>query len=216
MLKNLNPDITDNMKYILGLFAVILLAIICTIFLIVPLNRDRNAQASKLNEENKRLAVLQTFAGQNQNYDALVKIQNMKVEAAHKKIPDTVSVEELLHEYNKIAEATGVQLLGIAPAKATKEGTALALPINVSLQGDYFRLITFLQQVENGDRFVVVKSADYGAQALGADLKLKADFVVYALKKVEGAPLDSTKKNDAAAAKQSIAQRNAAVKKATQ
>jgi len=64
--------------------------------------------------------------------------------------------------------------------------------------------------------FVVVKSADYGAQALGADLKLKADFVVYALKKVEGAPLDSTKKNDAAAAKQSIAQRNAAVKKATQ
>ena len=105
MLKNLNPDITDNMKYIIGLFAVILLAIICIIFLIVPLNRDRNALVNKLTEENKRLAVLQTFAGQNQNYDALVKIQNMKVAAAHKKIPDTVSVEELLNEYNKIAEA---------------------------------------------------------------------------------------------------------------
>jgi len=214
MLKNLNPDITDNMKYIIGLFAVILLAIICIIFLIVPLNRDRNALVNKLTEENKRLAVLQTFAGQNQNYDALVKIQNMKVAAAHKKIPDTVSVEELLNEYNKIAEATGVQLLGVAPGKATKGANVFSLPINVSLQGDYFKLITFLQQVENGDRFVTVQSAEYDAQALGADLKMKASFVVYALKKVEGAPLEANKKNDAAAAKQSVAQRDAAVKQA--
>jgi type IV pilus assembly protein PilO len=216
MLKNLNPDITDNMKYVIGLIAVIILSAICLIFLVLPLNRDRKVQDAKLTEENKRLAVLETFAGQNQNYDALVKIQNMKVAAAHKKIPDTVSVEELLNEYNKVAEATGVQLLGIAPSKATKTANAYVLPINVSLQGDYFRLITFLQQVENGDRFVQVQGAEYGSQANGADLKMKANFVVYALKKVEGAPVETPKANDAAAARQSIAQRNAAVKKAVQ
>jgi len=216
MIKNLNPDITGNMKYVVGLMAVIILFIICLFFVVLPLNRDRKVQEAKLVEANKRLAVLQTFAGQNQNYDALLKIQEMKIAAAHKKIPDTVSVEELISEYNKIAEATGVQLLGVAPNKAVKTANVYVLPINVSLQGDYFRLITFLQQVENGDRFVQVQGAEYGAQSEGADLKMKANFVVYALKKVEGAPVEASKKNEAAAARQSIAQRNAAVKKATQ
>lgn len=185
---NLNVNLSDNAKYGIGFFLALVLSVFCLIFVIFPLYRDNQVEKNKLLQANVKLATLQTFATQNQDYAALVKIQEMKMAEARKKLPDTVSVPELIAEYSKIAEATGVQLQGVTLGRTSKVGTAIALPINVDLEGDYFKLITFLQQVENGDRFVLVQGADYNAEKTGENLKMQAKFVVYALKKVEGAP----------------------------
>lgn len=185
---NLNFNLSDNAKYGIGFFLALVFSVCCLIFIIFPLYRDNQVEKNKLLQANVKLATLQTFATQNQDYAALVKIQEMKMAEARKKLPDGVSVPELIAEYSKIADAAGVQLQGVTPGKTSKLGTAIALPISVDLEGDYFKLITFLQQVENGDRFVLVQGADYNAEKTGENLKMKAKFVVYALKKVDGAP----------------------------
>lgn len=210
MLKNLNLDMnmSDNVKYGLGLAVALVASLLCFMFVIYPLYKDNIAMKAKLTQSNARLATLQTFAGQNQNYDALVKIQKMKVAAAQKKLPDTVSVPELLSEYSQIAEAAGVRLESLTPGKVAKEGNAFALPISVTLQGDYFKLITFLQRMENADRFVVVRGAEYDAEKTGENLKMKATFTVFTLKNVQGAPGASAAKPAATSeAKKSTDQR---------
>ena len=189
MLSNINLKISSTMKYTLGFLLVFVLCCFCFIAVIYPLYTDRQKLKTTLAQNNVRLATLQTFAGQNKDYDALVKLQNMKLAAAKKKLPDEISVPELLTEYSKLAAQTGVQLLDLAPGRVNRTSNALELPINITLEGDYFKLITFLQQMESGERFVVINGAGYDAQKSGENLKMKANFVVYALKKVDGAPL---------------------------
>ena len=188
MLSKLHFTLSTNVKYGILFVGSLIFCVGIYIYAIAPIVRDRIEMTNKLAVANMQLAALQTFAGQNQDYAALQKIQNMKIAAAQKKIPDTVSVPELIGEYNKLSEQTQVSLLSVKPDKVTKGKTYISMPITVTVEGDYFRLITFLQQVDNGDRFVNLSSAKFAGSKLGTDVKMEARLIVYCLKNVVGAP----------------------------
>jgi len=180
MLSKFEFTPSENAKY--GIYFLIVLTACIMLYFetIRPLSIERAMLASKISLANTQLAELQTFATQNQDYDALLKIQNLKLEQAKKKLPDKVAVPDLISEYSKLADANGIALVGLSPKNYTKTGSAFALPLEMKLSGDYFHLINFLQQVENADRFVNLQSAKFGVQQNGA-LDLTANFVVYAL-----------------------------------
>jgi len=188
---------SENVKYGILFFITLIACIFIYIFVITPLSKDRTALANKLTIENTKLAALQTFAGQNQNYEALLKIQKAKVEQARKKLPDTVAVPDLISEYNKLAENNNIFLKSLKPDQAVKVGQVFEMPVEMTLQGDYFKIITFLQQVENGERFVTLQGTEFDADKSGQDLNMKAKFTVYALKNVLGAPIKGGNKQNA-------------------
>ena len=221
MLNKMHLSLSNNMKFGLLFFFSFILCCVIYVKLILPISNDRVTMANKLTMANTRLAALQTFAGQNQDYDSLLKIQNMKVAAAKKKIPDIVAVPELVGEYNKIAEQAKVNLISVKPDKGIKEKNYFKLPITVTIEGDYFRLITFLQQVDNGDRFVTLESTKFSSSKAGNNLTMDARFVVYCLQNIIGAPTSKTTSKSGAAtgavdAKKSIQQRDAQTRKAMQ
>ena len=180
MLSKLEFTPSENAKY--GIyFVIILIGCIMLYFQTIrPLSIERAALDAKISLANTQLAELQTFATQNQDYDALLKIQNLKLAQAKKKLPDKIAVPDLISEYSKLADANSIALDGLAPKNYVKTGSAFALPLEMKLTGDYFHLINFLQQVETADRFVNLQSATFGVQKNGA-LDLTANFVVYAL-----------------------------------
>ena len=171
---------SENAKY--GIyFVIILIGCIMLYFeTIRPLSIERATLDAKISLANTQLAELQTFATQNQDYDGLLKIQNLKLAQAKKKLPDKIAVPDLISEYSKLADANNIALVGLSPKNYIKAGSAFALPLEMKLSGDYFHLINFLQQVETADRFVNLQSAKFGVQQNGA-LDLTANFVVYAL-----------------------------------
>ncbi len=171
---------SENSKYGLYLTGVFVVCVLLYLGAIRPLNYDVENLRARLLLANTKLAQLQTFSAQTPDYDALLKIQKLKVEQAHRKIPDKISVPALAGEYSKLSEANGIALISLEPKNYIKAGTAVGLPLEMRLNGDYFRLITFLQQVENADRFVNLQSVKFGVQP-GGDLDLTAQFIVYGL-----------------------------------
>ena len=150
---------------------------------IIPLRDDTAKIENRLLQANTRLAAVQTFAGQNKDYDAFLKIQTLKLEEVKKKLPDTVTIPELVAEYSKLAMVNKVTLESLKPPTEVKQdkGGAFAVPLKLTLSGDYFNLVEFLQQVEKGTRFTTIQSVDFSSDGKGS-LKMNAEFVVYALK----------------------------------
>lgn len=174
---------------ILFMLALFFMALVAIQF-IMPLNEDTKKKEEQLLQANTRYAALQTFATQNQDYEGLLKIQNLKVSEAKKRLPDAVTIPELVAEYSKLALVNGIVLESLKPPTEVKpdKGGAFAVPLKMTLSGDYFKLVEFLQQVELGTRFTTLQGVNFSADGKGA-LKMDADFVVYALKNPKPAPI---------------------------
>ena len=181
MLSKFNFNVTDNEKYGLYFAGVLLACVVLFFYVIRPLSLDRAKLETQTLQTNTELAKLQTFATQNQDYDALVKLQEAKIADAKKKLPDRISVPDLIQEYTQLAEVNEISLDSLTPEESTKVGTAFGLPITMELTGDYFHMVNFLQQVENGDRFVSLQKTTFGAEQEGGSLKMGATFIVYSL-----------------------------------
>ena len=175
--------ISANTRYFILLILTSFFAFLLFVQFIMPLREDTAKVENQLLQANTRLAAIQTFADQNKDYDAFLKIQTLKVEETKKKLPDTVSIPELVAEYSKLAMVNNVVLESMKPPTEIKQdkGGAFAVPLKLSLSGDYFNLVEFLQQVEKGARFTTIQSVDFSSDGKGS-LKMNADFVVYALK----------------------------------
>ena len=175
--------ISLNTRYLVLLILAAFFAFMVSMQFISPLRDDTAKVETQVLQANTRLAAIQTFAGQNKDYDAFLKIQTLKVEEAKKKLPDTVTIPELVAEYSKLAMVNKVTLESLKPPTEVKQdkGGAFAVPLKLTLSGDYFNLVEFLQQVEKGTRFATIQSVDFSSDGKGS-LKMNADFVVYALK----------------------------------
>ena len=132
---------------ILFILASFFMALVAIQF-IMPLNEDTKKKEEQLLQANTRYAALQTFATQNQDYEALLKIQNLKVSEAKKRLPDAVTIPELVAEYSKLALVNGIILESLKPPTEVKpdKGGAFAVPLKMTLSGDYFKIVEFLQQ----------------------------------------------------------------------
>ena len=130
-------------RYLTLLILTAFFAFMVTMQFISPLRDDTSKVETQLLQTNTRLAAIQTFAGQNKDYDAFLRIQTLKVEEAKKKLPDTVTVPELVAEYSKLAMVNNVVLESMKPPTEIKQdkGGAFAVPLKLSLSGDYFNLV---------------------------------------------------------------------------
>ena len=174
--------ISANTRYFILLILTSFFAFLLFVQFIMPLREDTAKVENQLLQANTRLAAIQTFADQNKDYDAFLKIQTLKVEETKKKLPDTVSIPELVAEYSKLAMVNNVVLDSLKPpAEIKQDKGAFAVPLKISLSGDYFNLVEFLQQIEKGTRFASIQSVDFASDGKGS-LRMNADFVVYALK----------------------------------
>ena len=191
--------ISLNARYSILLILTMFFAFLIYMQFIMPLRDDTAKVEAQLLQANTRLAAIQTFAAQNKDYDVFLNIQTLKVEETKKKLPDTVAIPELVAEYSKLAMVNNVVLESLKPPTEIKQekGGAFDVPLKLSLSGDYFNLVEFLQQVEKGTRFTTIQSVDFSSDGKGS-LKMNADFVVYALKNSK--PQANVKSPDGAAA----------------
>lgn len=108
MLSKLEFTPSENAKY--GIyFVIILIGCIMLYFQTIrPLSIERAALDAKILANTQLLNY--KLATQNQDYDALLKIQNLKLAQA-KKLPDKIAVPDLISEYASLQMLITLPLL---------------------------------------------------------------------------------------------------------
>lgn len=175
-----NPS--ENVKYLLYFLATLAICIAVFIMAVFPLGNDKTRINAQMQQANTKLAALQTFAAQNHDYDAFLKIQNAKIADAQKKLPDKIILLELISELQKLSLAHDVQITSIKPNKLDHVKDYYALSVDINMNGDYFHMINFLQQLENNTRFTVLQGAKLGSRNdVNPSLNMTVSCVVYSL-----------------------------------
>jgi Tfp pilus assembly protein PilO len=186
------PALSQNSKYSLFLLGSVLLFILVVMFIVTPLYQENQKNSLALTGKRQKLAAYQTFAQQNQDYATFSANQRFKVQEAQKRIPDQVSIPDVLRDYSGKAEHTGVSITNIktpSAAEIVKEGNAFAVPLKVKLTGNYYKIVDFLQQVEAGDRYAKLQQVGINGNEANGDLTVDTQLTVYALKKeLKGTP----------------------------
>ena len=130
-----------------------------------------------------------------------------------KLLPDIVTVPELVQEYSNLSKECGIQFKSVKPPSGNLKQVngAYEVPLNISISGNYYKMVEFLQKVENGTRFAKLNKASVNTvkeNDASGNLDMTAEFTVYSLKDALGkmntgaagekTGLDRVKERDAA------------------
>ena len=88
-------------------------------------------------------------------------------------LPDDMETAVFLQEMKTAADRTGMVLCELAPEEAAEENGLLAMPVRVTLQGDYFSLVRFLRVVQNGSRLMQVAARGVASKGDFLDCRLR-------------------------------------------
>jgi len=109
------------------------------------------------------------------NRDAIEKEKESlqhKIDSYGKVFPSQHEIPKLLESLSSIAAESGVRIIGIRPiAQKTKDLEKKAkayqeIPIEIIARSGYHQLGRFLQKLETGDRFIIVKGIEIAANGL--------------------------------------------------
>lgn len=185
---------SENGKYALFLLGAILLLVFVILQIVLPLRADIQKNEQTLTLSQQRLASYQSFAGQNKDYAAFAAKQEEYMAEAREALPDTVTIPELVKEYSDLTKAEGISFKSVEPPAANtlkQVNGAYEVPLNISISGNYYKIVDFLQKVENGIRFaklneVSITTANNDKNKNTGDLDMTAKFAVYSMKNVLG------------------------------
>ena len=204
---------SENSKYSLLLLGSVLLLVFVVLYIMQPLREDIQKNEQELTQAQQRLASYQTFAEQNKDYNAFAAKQEGYLAEAKKLLPDIVTVPELVQEYSNLSKECGIQFKSVKPPSGNLKQVngAYEVPLNISISGNYYKMVEFLQKVENGTRFAKLNKASVNTvkeNDASGNLDMTAEFTVYSLKDALGkmntgaagekTGLDRVKERDAA------------------
>lgn len=208
-----DSNMSENSKYSLLLLGSVILLVFVVLYIVQPLRGDIQKNEQELTQAQQQLASYQTFAEQNKDYNAFAAKQEGYLAEAKKLLPDMVTVPELVQEYSNLSKECGIQFKSVKPpsGKLKQVNGAYEVPLNISISGNYYKMVEFLQKVENGARFAKLNKASINTAKendTSGTLDMSAEFTVYSLKealgKMNAAPagektgLERVKEQDAA------------------
>ena len=186
-----DSNMSENSKYSLLLLGSVLLLVFVVLYIMQPLREDIQKNEQELTQAQQRLASYQTFAEQNKDYDAFAAKQEGYLAEAKKLLPDIVTVPELVQEYSNLSKECGIQFKSVKPPSGNLKQVngAYEVPLNISISGNYYKMVEFLQKVENGTRFAKLNKASVNTvkeNDASGNLDMTAEFTVYSLKDALG------------------------------
>ena len=135
--------------------------------------QELEEQEQSLHQVQEEYAALERLQAEHPD----VEKYQMEVEKELKHVgallPDDMETAVFLQEMKAAADRTGMVLCELAPEEAAEENGLLAMPVRVTLQGDYFSLVRFLRALQNGSRFMQVVAMDVASKGDFLDCRLQ-------------------------------------------
>ena len=111
-------------------------------------------------QDKEELVRIQNFMNANMGVSDRTKEMKSRLTTAKRRLPEEMDQGGFIALLEREAQHERIVLSAVAPGKAAAEGEALRLPIDVEMEGDYFRFLAFLQALEASERFIRVESTE--------------------------------------------------------
>lgn len=153
---------------------------------------DLSQAETRLLEMQADLAALKRFA---ESGDRLTRVNKVRAQ-----IPSDSALPALFATLRGAAREANVQLVSINPGlpSASLLGGASAIPVGITVQGNYFELGAFLFELETLDRLARVNGISIGQGSGEGQLSLQVAFEVYTTDPMAGPGTDPAPGEDVA------------------
>lgn len=106
--------------------------------------------------EQQHVEAINQFVRSNPDTEKVLREVAAKLNRINQMLPDAADVGGLLLQLERAGLQSHIQLLQIVPGSAVKKGELLEIPLEITIRGDYFQILDFLQRLENDARFVKI------------------------------------------------------------
>jgi hypothetical protein len=111
---------------------------------------SKHSQASKLSKQiSSTTAEISAIDAQQASTQSANAIHVVDIYRLKKAMPDEVDMPDIIFELSRIASLHHIQFQGIQPGVPLPESNYQVLPVNVTFQGTYSQLTSFLQTVRD-------------------------------------------------------------------
>lgn len=147
----------------------------------IPTLRTIKTITPQIKTVKQQLKLIQTDENNVSNLKSQIESQSEKLQIYQKKLPTEEEIPTLLEDLSKLAKDTNVKIIAIkpkhgqqAPESASSE-VYTELPVDIVAKSGYHQLGSFINKLENSDRFMKIKDIKINAStddALRHDITL--------------------------------------------
>ena len=151
----LTKEVSPRYLVVLYLVLVVALGLVISSFLLYPQEVRQSEIAAQLQQARQKVAVVETFVLTHPNTEQYLAELQMAITRADRALPPSPDISIFLSQLEKEAKVAGVKLTGVKPAVVTDRAGYRELPVEISIEGNYFATLTFLKRLEDGERFTL-------------------------------------------------------------
>jgi len=157
-LLSLIREVSPQYLVILYLALILALGIGVSSLVLVPQETRISERQRLLQQEMQRVATVENFVLTNPDMDKHLTDLQQALLRAEKSLPGSMDTAGFLAELEKEARAAGVRLTGVKPGAIVDRAGFREMPVEISVEGNYFATLAFLKKLEDAARFNVPAS----------------------------------------------------------
>lgn len=142
-------------QYLIILYLVAVLAAglaVSSIFL-YPQEMRIFEMSRQLSAEKQKVAVIESFILAHPDTEQYLTQLQQSLAKADQALPGSLDVSKFIAQLEKDARESGVKLLNIKPSAMTDRAGYREMPVEVSIEGQFYSTMAFLKRLEDGERF---------------------------------------------------------------
>jgi Tfp pilus assembly protein PilO len=182
-LKNIDfKDAKTQTTILIALFAVVVFILYISYIFLPQVTNDINIIGKTIGIMGE-LKEARSLIAQRDDLKKKAELYNEKIELYEKKLPAQQEIPSFLENLSKMARSANITIIGIIPVtlKLQKERRSQVyqeMPILITAKSGYHELGRFLNNLEDGPRFIKVVDINIKADAV-APKKQDVELVVY-------------------------------------
>ena len=157
-LLSLIREVSPQYLVILYLALILALGVGVSTLVLYPQETRISERQRQLQQEMQKVAAVENFVLTNPDMDKHLADLQQALLRAEKSLPGSMDTANFLAEIEKEARAAGVRLTGVKPGAIVDRAGYREMPLEISVEGNYFATLSFLKKLEDTARFNVPAS----------------------------------------------------------
>lgn len=145
----------------------------------LPLQQAASEYRSEAAKASREINTVVNFQNAHRDRKAYQKELEARRQLAYQAIPENIGQASFLLDMERKAGQAHLQLLLIQPGELVQTDGRQSLPVHLRVQGSYFSLLTFMRELQNGERLVTVQ--DLGIKLANGQLQVDLLVNIYAV-----------------------------------
>ena len=157
-LLSLIREVSPQYLVILYLALILALGVGVSTLVLYPQETRISERQRQLQQEMQKVAAVENFVLTNPDMDKHLADLQQALLRAEKSLPGSMDTANFLAEIEKEARVAGVRLTGVKPGALVDRAGYREMPVEISVEGNYFATLSFLKKLEDTARFNVPAS----------------------------------------------------------